>query len=75
MRDQLRSAWADILQTAVDNDTDFFDAGGTSLAAMQIVARLDAVYGTQVPLRMIFDHPRFDDFVNAAAATLQRGTT
>jgi hypothetical protein len=32
---------------------------------MQIIASLEEACRTRVPLRVIFDHPRFDDFVTA----------
>jgi acyl carrier protein len=51
----------------VDADTDFFDAGGTSLAAMQIISALEERCGKRVPLRVLFDNPRFEEFVAALA--------
>lgn len=58
-----RAAWSAALGCHVDDGTDFFDTGGTSLAAMQIISSLEEATGTRVPLRGLFDHPRFGDFV------------
>ncbi|RJO75210.1 non-ribosomal peptide synthetase [Nocardia panacis] len=38
-------------------DHNFFDIGGNSLAATQLVARLAAVSGQQLSVRAVFDHP------------------
>ncbi|WP_306359963.1 non-ribosomal peptide synthetase [Nocardia sp. CC227C] len=38
-------------------DQDFFDIGGNSLSATQLVARLAAVGGRQLAVRSVFDHP------------------
>jgi hypothetical protein len=60
-----REIWSDDLSVVVDDDTNYFEAGGHSFLAMQTVAKLDAVYGSQLPLRVLFDSPRFGDFVDA----------
>ena len=38
-------------------DDDFFELGGNSLIATQVVARLGAALGTRVPVRMLFEAP------------------
>ncbi|MFQ6329772.1 non-ribosomal peptide synthase/polyketide synthase [Nocardia sp. CWNU-33] len=47
-------------------DDDFFALGGNSLVATQIAARIGAAVGTDVPVRMLFEHPT----VGAFAANL-----
>ncbi|WTL34041.1 amino acid adenylation domain-containing protein [Nocardia sp. NBC_01503] len=41
----------------VGADDDFFELGGNSLSATQVVARLGAAIGARVPVRLIFDAP------------------
>ena len=38
-------------------DGDFFEAGGDSLAAVQIAARLREERGIEVPLALVFSYP------------------
>lgn len=38
-------------------DSDFFDIGGHSLAALRLTARLEALLGKPVPVSLIFAHP------------------
>ncbi|MFD6860663.1 amino acid adenylation domain-containing protein, partial [Rhodococcus sp. NPDC060090] len=41
----------------VGRDDDFFELGGNSLVATQVVARLGAALGTRVAVRALFEHP------------------
>ena len=62
--------WGEVLGTEVNSaETDFFDAGGNSLNANRVAARLRRVYGTKDTLRVLFD----DRTVGAVAASLARG--
>ncbi|MFI5778970.1 amino acid adenylation domain-containing protein [Nocardia sp. NPDC051570] len=45
------------LTAPVGVDDDFFELGGNSLIATQVVARLGAALGTRVPMRLIFEAP------------------
>src|SRR5690606_21102812 len=42
---------------AVGLDDDFFDLGGNSLIATQVVARLGAALDSRVPVRVLFEAP------------------
>jgi acyl carrier protein len=41
----------------LDTESDFFEAGGDSLAAFQITARLQAALGAEVPVALVFAYP------------------
>jgi non-ribosomal peptide synthetase-like protein len=61
----LQDLWADILGAAVTGaDADFFDLGGGSLAAAQLVSRLRATY-PEVTVADVYDHPRIGDLATA----------
>ncbi len=42
---------------ALGGDTDFFAAGGNSLLATQVAARLSEIWQLRVPPTLLFDHP------------------
>jgi len=67
--------WSDALGCAVGPETDFFDVGGTSLNAMQVLTAFEAEYGLRLPLRIIYDHSRFDGFLRAVTDSRTRLTT
>nr|WP_194817280.1 non-ribosomal peptide synthase/polyketide synthase [Nocardia sp. XZ_19_385] len=50
--------YADLLGVArVGVDDNFFDLGGNSLIATQLIARLGAAFDTRVPVRLLFEAP------------------
>jgi amino acid adenylation domain-containing protein len=52
---EIHAAWTDVLRTSdAGIDDDFFDAGGHSLLALQIVSRLHARFGPVVRLRDLY---------------------
>lgn len=57
--------WQEVLQEDIDDDTNFFDHGGFSFAALRIIAMLNEQYDKQAPVQVLFDNPRFGDFVAA----------
>ncbi len=61
----VRGIWQQTLHTPINDDTDFFDSGGSSLAAVAISARIEEVFGVRPALRVLFDHPQFGDYVVA----------
>ena len=52
----------------------FFDLGGHSLLGARAVARIAAAAEVDLPVRVLFDHPRLDRFV-AAVREARRGTS
>jgi acyl carrier protein len=69
-KDTVRRIWSDTLSVDVSDDTDFFDVGGHSYMALEIIAKIDEAYGCRLPLRSLFDHSRFSDFTVAIAAAV-----
>ncbi|OII69322.1 MULTISPECIES: phosphopantetheine-binding protein [unclassified Streptomyces] len=63
LRSAVRTIWQEVLGADVDDDTDFFDTGGTSFAALRIIATLDDRHRMSTPVKVLFDNPRFADFV------------
>lgn len=58
VKDQLRSIWADVLEIPagdIDDQSDFFRAGGHSLAAITLLAAIQQQWGIQLGLSEVFD--------------------
>jgi non-ribosomal peptide synthetase component F/acyl carrier protein len=54
----LAAIWAEVLDVEqVAPDDDFFELGGTSLLAMQIIARASDAFGVELELDALFDAP------------------
>ncbi|MFE3984425.1 amino acid adenylation domain-containing protein [Nocardia tengchongensis] len=52
----------------VGADDDFFELGGNSLNATQVVARLGTAIGARVPVRALFEHPIVAELANSLTA-------
>ncbi|MDX6269055.1 MAG: hypothetical protein QOD28_278, partial [Acidobacteriota bacterium] len=65
------NVWAEVLgRERVGVDEDFFALGGHSLLATQVISRVRAVFGVEVPLRVMFETPTPE----ALAAEVERLT-
>jgi len=59
--DWIGEVWQELLHVDPRDDADFFEAGGHSLLAAQLIARLNRRLGVRIPLRLVFDQPRLGD--------------
>ncbi|HEY9313897.1 amino acid adenylation domain-containing protein, partial [Williamsia sp.] len=60
VQEALAELFADVLgipAVEIGADHNFFDLGGTSLTATQLVSRVNRHLGTDLPVKMVFDHP------------------
>ncbi|MGH3157016.1 MAG: amino acid adenylation domain-containing protein, partial [Streptosporangiaceae bacterium] len=73
--EELLIAWyCELLGVAdVGPDTDFFAAGGHSLFASRLVARIRATFGVEMPLAAVFANPRLGDLAAEVAAAPHTG--
>jgi amino acid adenylation domain-containing protein len=59
---QLAAIWCELLDVKEFGVTDnFFDLGGDSLLAMQVLARIRRTFQVEVSIRSLFDGPRIDE--------------
>lgn len=59
----IRGAWEVVLGSPIHADSDFFALGGDSLKALSICSKVEEACGTRPKLRLLFDHPCFEDYV------------
>ncbi|WP_430539137.1 phosphopantetheine-binding protein [Lysobacter enzymogenes] len=70
----LAAIWAQLLELGrVGRNDHFFDLGGHSLLAMQMVSRVREAFGTEMPLRAVFEWPTLEGYAGAIAR--ERGAT
>ena len=60
----VRQLWSSVLQGPVDDDTHFFVAGGDSLSAALVVAKVNRRFHAGITLRQLFENPTFEAFSN-----------
>ena len=56
----------------LDLDSDFYEAGGDSLTAFQVTARLEAALGLEVPVALVFAYPTPADLAAVVDADFGR---
>ena len=54
----MRKVWTDVLGAVdLEPDDDFFDVGGTSLSAIEMVSRIRAEFGTELSIATLLESP------------------
>ncbi|MEN3327383.1 MAG: hypothetical protein V7638_2190, partial [Acidobacteriota bacterium] len=72
---ELAKIWSALLNVGeLSVDDDFFDLGGHSLVATQVISRIQKVFNTNIPLRTIFDSPTIAKLASAIEAASYRDT-
>ena len=66
----LARIWADVLKVdRIGVHDDFFQLGGHSLRAIQVVSRVREQFGIELPLRALFEHATVGELAEAIAAS------
>lgn len=69
-------AWTAVLgHSRSDVDADFFSLGGNSLSATQLVSRLKAAFGVDLPIRAVFEAPTIQGLAQRLRGALAEGRT
>lgn len=69
VEEKLASIWADVLRIErVGSRDSFFELGGHSLVATQVLSRVRAEFGVELPLRKLFESPVLAEFGRAVEA-------
>jgi len=62
----LADIWRPLLGVEkIGPDANFFELGGHSLLATRAISRIRALFEANVPLRLVFEHPRLDQLAKA----------
>ncbi len=69
--EELHAIWTEILQVpSIDVDDDFFDLGGHSLLAVRMMERITEIFGTRLPLSVLFEEPTIRQLANSLIANV-----
>lgn len=64
LRELAGKAWREVLHCEGPADDDnFFELGGRSLTGAQVLSRLQPHVRARLSIRVLFDHPVFEEFV------------
>ena len=79
LADHVATAWRAVLPdtptVGPGASTDFFDAGGDSLAGAQFLFEVERLTGRALPANLLYDAPEFGDFVHAVETAPLRQIT
>ncbi len=74
VEEALAEIWAEVLESAgIGVHDDFFDLGGNSLQATQVLLRIMEAFGVELPVRAFFDQPTIAALAFAVAEHLAAG--
>lgn len=63
---EVAEIWRTVLrESEISATDDFFDLGGNSLLAMQVIVRVRRRFGIEIPIRALFDNPTLAGFSRA----------
>jgi hypothetical protein len=62
-------------QERVEVGSNFFDLGGHSLLATQVISRMRAVFGAELPVRMMFEAPTVEGLARKVEEALRAGVS
>jgi acyl carrier protein len=69
LRDVIVAAYRETLRDeSLGPDSDFYEAGGDSISAFRIIARVRDAFGLDVPVATVFTCPTPGDLADAVAA-------
>ena len=54
---QLAAIYRDLLRVPAGETDDFFELGGDSILAYELITRIAATFNVEVPLQAIYSHP------------------
>ena len=70
---RMAGLWSEILGVdAVGAEDRFFEIGGHSLLAVEMISRVEREFRTSVPLATIFSHPTLEEFTHRATGAPSR---
>lgn len=62
--ERLANCWSSILGSLPTSESDFWQAGGTSLTALTLIAEMSAIKGEEISSDYLYEFSKFDDLVN-----------